>query len=755
MKTHPALPGLFPLRFHSIGALMLILAATHGHGACGNGVFTITNVPSLGGSVYSVTALNAVGQVAGYSLLPGDQEQHAFRFGSIGVLDLGTLGGSSSRGLALNDVGQIAGESVLAGDSISDAFLFDGTALIDLGTLGGVSSTAKVINNAGQAAGEFQTLGSTVEAFIYANGSMTSLGHLGGFYSRAAAINQIGDIVGNSLTDAFDQHAFLYTNETMVDLGSLGGGYSDAFALNDNGVVVGESYTANAELHGFAYSNGTMVDLGTLGGTYSSAHKINNAGQIIGRSRTTDDAQLNGFIYSDGVMTDLGTLGGAFSAPYAINNLGQIVGQAEQSDGAVRAFLWQGGTMMDLNTFLPGNSGWVLDSARFINDSGRIVGTGTYNNQAQWFILDLGGANHPPVATAGPDQSTDCSGIATLNGSQSSDPDGDSLSYEWSENGSVLGTNTTLTATFAAGTHTITLRVTDPCGESALDTVVVAGGDSTPPTITCPSNTVSPDRNGCEARVPDLRAAVVATDNCTPANALRITQSPAAGTLLGSGQYVIIVTVTDAAGNAATCATTIIVGDGKPPTILHTPRSFTVAANQDGKGKVPDLTRFVIARDNCTPVKSLVITQTPAVGSMLDKGRHTVVLTVTDGAGNSSSKRVRMRVEDRTAPVIHSITATPDVLSPINGKFIKITISVSATDNCDPNPSSKIINILCDEDIARGDIKITGDLTAQLAAASNIHGNGRVYTLIVSCRDNSDNITRKSVTVRVPRPTKR
>lgn len=755
MKTHPLLPrGYIHSQPHrGLCATVLIFIAIHSHASCGNGLATITNVPHLGGTTYTVTALNAAGQVTGSSQLPGDLAEHAFRSGPGGLTDLGTLGGSVSFGYALNDSGLVVGESFLADDTAPPhAFLFDAT-MVDLGTLGGVSSIAKAINNAGQVTGDIQTLGSTVEAFIYSGGTMMSLGHLGGFYSRAAAINQSGNIVGNSLTDIFDQHAFLYTNGVMIDLGSLGGGYSDAFALNDNNVVVGESYLANGELHGFVYSSGTMTDLGTLGGTYSSAFAINNAGQIIGRSRTTDDAQLNGFIYSGGVMTDLGTLGGSFSAPYAINNLGQIVGQSEQSDGSLRAFLWQTGTMTDLNTLLPTNSGWVLDSAQFINDSGRIVGTGTFNGQPQWFIFDLGGANNPPVADAGPDQSAECSDIATLNGTQSSDPDGDTLAYEWSENGVILGTNSTLTASFSAGVHTITLRVSDLCGESSQDTVVVSVGDTTAPTITCPGNVTTANRGGCEATVPDLRSQVAANDNCTPANSLVITQSPAAGTVLGSGQYVVTVTATDAAGNSATCSTTITVGDSKPPVIVDAPRHITVPVKDDCQGKVPNLTRLVSARDNCTPAKDLVIMQTPAAGTLIEKGEHVVLLSVKDGAGNSTYKSIKLRIEDCTAPKIHSVTATPNVLAPANGKSVRVEVTVNATDNCDTTPTSKIVSIFCDEKTSRGDIKITGDLTAQLAASRSAHGNGRIYTLVILCRDDAGNTAIKWVNVRVPKTT--
>lgn len=728
---------------------MLMLATAQCYAACGNGIITITNVPNLGGSFYAVTALNATGQIAGYSLSAGDLAQHAFRFGPAGVTDLGTLGGSSSIGLALNDAGQVAGESLLLGDSESHGFLFDGTGLVDLGAMGGIASTAKAVNNAGQVTGDFQTLGSTVEAFVYANGTATSLGHLGGFYSRAAAINQSGDIVGNSLTDLSDQHAFLHTSGTMVDLGSLGSGYSDALALNDNDVVVGESYLANGELHGFVYSNGGMTDLGTLGGTYSSAYQVNNAGQIIGQSRTTDDAQMNGFIYNSGIITDLGTLGGSFSTPYAINNLGQVVGQAETADGIAHAFLRQGGTMTDLNTLLPTNSGWELDSAHFLNNGGRIVGTGTYNGGAQWFIFDLGGINHPPVADAGSDQTAECTNVATLDGTLSSDPDGDALTYEWSENGVILGTNSTLTASFITGSHKINLKVSDPCGETSQDSVVLNLGDSIAPLVTCPA-TVNNNGSGL---VPDISSLLVVSDNCTPANQLVISQSPAAGTVLSSGQQLVTMTVTDASGNAATCTTTVVSGDTQPPVIIRAPKHAMVLANGDCQGKVPNFTRFVVARDNCTPTKSLVITQTPAAGSLLDKGEYIVVVTVTDAAGNSTSRGVKLTVADRTPPVIQKVTVTPNVLAPANGKIVQVTVSVKATDNCDPTPKSKIIRILCDEPTSRKDITVTGDLTVELSASNNARGNGRVYTIVLLCEDSAGNKAYRSVTVCVPKQT--
>ena len=84
--------------------------------------------------------------------------------------------------------------------------------------------------------------------------------------------------------------------------------------------------------------------------------------------------------------------------------------------------------------------------------------------------------NRPPVANAGPDQVVQTRSdaeLVQLDGSLSSDPDDDALTYVWTENGVVLGTGRTIDTTLSVGSHTITLTVTDTPGLTASDTVLV------------------------------------------------------------------------------------------------------------------------------------------------------------------------------------------------------------------------------------------------------------------------------------------
>ncbi len=89
--------------------------------------------------------------------------------------------------------------------------------------------------------------------------------------------------------------------------------------------------------------------------------------------------------------------------------------------------------------------------------------------------------NDIPTANAGPDQQARAGSLITLDGSGSSDPDGDSLTYGWSQAGGPLVTlsDPALAGpTFTAPNHTtmltFTLTVTDPFGlVSPMPTEVV------------------------------------------------------------------------------------------------------------------------------------------------------------------------------------------------------------------------------------------------------------------------------------------
>jgi probable HAF family extracellular repeat protein len=318
------------------------------------------------------------------------------------VKDLGALtnlaGRTDSTANSINNTGQVAAANVSGG--AYRAFLYRG-AWTNLGTLGGGESLAYGISDAGQVVGRSITTAGATHSFVWTAGGtdgvptnpqMKDLGTLGGSNSEAYDANQAGQITGFAETTT-NARAFLYSHGTMTDIGRLlGNGLRNSFgySINDAGHLAGVAYNSSYSTpHAFFYNGSTAVDLGNLGGQGSTALAINNSDSVVGYLTTTDSFD-HAFQYIGGAMTDLGTLGGNYSYAFAINNSNMIVGGSftNSTDTVYHAFVLQGASMTDLNLQLDSSgAGWVLAEARGINDSGQIVGTGTYGGAAHMFLL--------------------------------------------------------------------------------------------------------------------------------------------------------------------------------------------------------------------------------------------------------------------------------------------------------------------------------------------------------------------------------
>lgn len=212
-------------------------------------------------------------------------------------------------------------------------------------------------------------------------------------------INNSGQIAGRNIYDGDDHSRAIYldANGNKFDLPDLGGDTGTARGINNLGQIVG-LVDSDGELNDINV-NTTVVweqdatgqyilkNLGTFGYDQSSGRDINDVGQIIGTvtSGTGTTAITQAFIYQDGEIALLGGFGGTTGAANGINQFGQVVGSAQNVGKQNRAFVWNDGTIFDLNnsvtnpTALSVNGSQVtLTSATGINNFGDIVANGSY-----------------------------------------------------------------------------------------------------------------------------------------------------------------------------------------------------------------------------------------------------------------------------------------------------------------------------------------------------------------------------------------
>lgn len=185
----------------------------------------------------------------------------------------------------------------------------------------------------------------------------------------------------------------------LVDLGTLGGPIDlvdccdgTQPVLNTHGLTVGGADTADPNPNqaiscpllgpdpfvnvGVVWFDGRARNLGALPGGFNSfANSVNGSGAIVGASETGETDPVLGTVschpalWKDGTVFDLGTLGGYEGLALESNEHGQVVGVATNGvpDSFLglygnglpslfnygtqqRAFLWQRGVMLDLQT---------------------------------------------------------------------------------------------------------------------------------------------------------------------------------------------------------------------------------------------------------------------------------------------------------------------------------------------------------------------------------------------------------------------
>jgi probable HAF family extracellular repeat protein len=351
-------------------------------------------------SSYTITVIgpgnpnerNGINNASVVQVVGTNSNNHAYLWDSVhGLQDLGTvLHDTYSQAYGINDAGQVVGTSELytfkkelSVLTAEHAFLWtSSTGMKNIGD----GDVATGINSAGEVSGTLNNISGTSAVAGIWNDKWTSLGTLGATESFGRGVNNYGQAVGTS-----------YSNTSRVDQALL---WTPATAGG---------------------TTGTLQDLGTFGGANSGAAAINGQGYVTGGAELPGGSSpVHAFVWrpaspngTSGTLTDLDPGGTGNSSGASINSGGLVAGTSDDNSGKNFAVLWQPGvhgyTMSDLNSLIPAGTGWDLQYATALNDSGQIVVKATSASLSGWYDLLL--TPSTPAAAAQPAAPTQTSAV--------------------------------------------------------------------------------------------------------------------------------------------------------------------------------------------------------------------------------------------------------------------------------------------------------------------------------------------------------
>ncbi len=192
--------------------------------------------------------------------------------------------------------------------------------------------------------------------------------------------------------------------------------------------------------------------------------------------------------------------------------------------------------------------------------------------------------------------------------------------------------------TLESGLTAVLITLQDEAGNQGTCVTLLVPDDTEAPIVTCPSPAPVNNGSNCDYVLPNYASITLVLDNC--AN-FTIEQSPAAGTVVQAGTNTIEMTVSDVAGNMATCSFDLVVFENVSPTITC-------------PGNISTCDPVVIYldpmfNDNC----EVILTQTDASGlssgSTFPVGFTIQSYEVTDLSGNSANCSFVVEVLDYPA----------------------------------------------------------------------------------------------------------
>ncbi|QIE59015.1 HYR domain-containing protein [Rasiella rasia] len=285
--------------------------------------------------------------------------------------------------------------------------------------------------------------------------------------------------------------------------------------------------------------------------------------------------------------------------------------------------------------------------------------------------------------------------------------------------------NPTVTQSPAPGTvittaTVVTIFAEDVDGNIDSCTFNVTPVDTTPPTITCPATQNESADASCMFTLPDYTTLAVVIDNCSMTS---ITQSPAPGTIIGSGTTIVTLEANDGT-NVSSCTFNVFVADTTPPTAV----CQDITAQLDATGMVV-LTAAEIDNGSSDACSSVTLSVSPNTFNCSHVGNpQSVTLTVSDANGNMSSCNAVVTIEDTIAPVALCQDITLTLGSENSVTILPSQLDGGSSDNCSVGSISASQTTFTCDDIGTNSVVVT---------VTDVNGNSSSCTALVTIVENT------------------
>lgn len=442
----------------------------------------------------------------------------------------------------------------------------------------------------------------------------------------------------------------------------------------------------------------------------------------------------------------------------------QLNGSASSDvDGNALKFAWA-------ITSRPAESTAILSDARAVMPTftadvpGRyivqlMVNDGTANSAPDTVVIDT--SNAPPVASAGPDQTVTAGGPVILDGSGSTDVDGNLLNFTWSfvklppDSSAVLSEPSAVMPAFTAdvpGEYVVQLVVNDGMANSAPDTVRISTTRSAPK-----AHAGLDQRTAVGSYVQLNGTASSAQDGAALSYRWALTSRPAGSSAsLGNanaatpgftadvaGTYVAQLVVTD--GVLESTPRSVVINTANVPPVAHAGPDQTVpvgstvhldgSQSSDADGQTLTYSWSITSRPTgSTAVLTAPKTKTPSF--VADQpGMYVAQLIVNDGVVNSAPDTVVIKTQNRP-PAAH---AGPD-----NSMVIGTPLQLDGSASSDPDGNPLTYAWTIKSAPLGSTAKLTKPATAKPSLPADVPG---VYVIQLIVNDGTVNSTPDLVTV--------